>query len=1605
MVKRPREPRCSMGDRRLVFVTLVMLIFSGWSSGLVSATDSNSEKAAQSTDFGDEIRAPIQMSNPVENTYELRVSSGLIHSPYGSFDPLTQPIPLGPENLYDSKAMERTGFAIIQSNSADLTGVLNLVDELEITLVDYFPDDAVIVNIPSNADYTTILSSLNSDESVRWVGQLPIAWRVSPEVAALSGRASVSVDLDLIPSPILSEEELMSLASDLESISGELGPRGICDPHMCQPRSVSAIWLPILAMDGRILHIHEASQITIHNSNAANIAEITQALIDSGNSLNGTGEVIAISDTGLDTDHGDFEGRIRGIYNQFGPDNSHADSNSGHGTHVAATLLGDGSGDSNALGMVPAASFHLYQLEYDSSGQIARWGSLYEMFSHSWQNSARIQTNSWGNVNQVGQYSADSKSADTFIVDNPKFLVLFSSGEIGENGDNTVTPPGTAKNVLTIGASTTGSLGSEAPGSVPDFSSSGTTLDGRIKPDLVAPGVLLCSARAEEAASATGESCSLAMHDDGATPLYMAMNGSSMATAVAAGGAAQVRQYLRQNAGINEPGSDLIKALMINGAKDIGSLDIPNSHEGWGQIDIANTISPMEGATSLELLYDDSRLLEPGHSFVYTFLVDSTAEFDVTLVWVDREASTISNQTAAKIVNDLDLIVSAPDGTEYLGNHFSNGYSTTGGGADHLNNVERIKIGGGQSGLWTIRVGHAGGSSQGFALVATGLITEESYSDLTVFDTSLTISVEKPLQGDTILVEGYWKNQASQGTGSYSVEVWDITENSQIYTQSFGNLAGGALTSISFPHFFENTGDHILEIRLDSSDSVVELNDENSGLNNNILQISVEVGQIGVRITPLMDDGSFPGTPVQLEQALTQTLDPRLGSLATYQFVLQNEGTEAIQVGLSVTPVQIIDDQGILQAPLDEWWKLLNETGPWDLAATGDSGDSVTVTLTLEDVDADLSNPSGARYALPGTFVNNLNLYDKNEPTISHSIQISTVVERVEGIYTILAGTGEDLGAKPGEIASFTLSVRNTGNGPTQYSIICDNPSGWIVNIGNYDSNSVILDPISRLQFVPLSINVRIPSMNGGQPAAGTSETITCITKSVEDSSITTTESAVVNVFESKDFSIDLFDVDGEILGALATAENRAVLNGDLIETQLLVTNDGNIPMDFEMSISTSLNTWVAQLTNGIEQGESITFSVVPGDSKVITAQMMVPMNAEMGTMNTLTIRTTLSGEEMVTNGTRFIVQELAALEASEGGVIQVYLGQTGTFDVSIKNTGNVPLYLEWTIGSLPEGWIGGFQSLIPSELDMNREALVTVGLELPGNLPIGIMDEELSIIVEATTPGSELVVHTFTLDIEVLPSVWVGLSSNPIYLNDVPTGSESDFLITVTNLGNSPSGIYFEVSELEGWSLNIEQMSIEQIPAGESVEFTLSAKPSSSSSPGLMSFTLFANSTGDDSTDSLTNGVLELEVSRARDDTCSGISCILVAIGLPSWAIAVIFIFLLAALGVVLVRMRSDSISLLSPEEELIPAGSALHSGTQIERREVALETGSAGEVLSSAISEEEASSVRESSLPSLSLPPVPPGAMPLPPSGLPDGWTMEQWVAYGHLWYEQNK
>ena len=1604
-----------MTSIRSVITVLSVLLLSTWGGVLASASDGAGTPVSEADETAsDEHHSWTSISLATASTYPLREASGVIHSPFGSFDPTVDMIPLGPESLYDPSAMQRTGMILVQSNSADISALQDSLSDWGLAVIDVVPDDTLVIRVDPERVHG-IIDELGKMSSVRWIGQLPIAWRVSSELVPLAGRQGIVVDLDVVPSPDLRFDELAALSQDLELISGEIGPRGVCDAYLCQPRSVDALWIPVLAMDGRILHISSASQIVIHNDNARTIGGIDSALLSSDGTLNGSGEVLAISDTGLDGDHGDFENRIRAIYDQFGPDNSHMDRNSGHGTHVTATLLGDGSGDSATMGMVPAATFHFYQLEADSSGLLARWGSLYDMFSHSWQNSARIQTNSWGNENLVGEYSSDSRSADSFLVDYPRFLVLFSAGDLGSSGANSVTPPGTAKNVLTVGASTTGAYGSTAEGAVAGSSSRGTTLDGRIKPDLVAPGVSICSARAEEAQFANGGPCSSATHSDGTTPLYMTLNGSSMATPVVAGAATMVRQYLRESEGISEPRSDLIRAILINGAEDLGNPDIPNALEGWGQLDLQQSLYPSSNDGfedwSLDLFYDDTRELLPGHSFVYTFEMSNDARMglDITLVWNDREGSAIANQSAPRLVNDLDLRVTSPNGIVYVGNSFSNGFSAPGGGSeDRLNNVERIRLptNNGDSGIgtWTVEVGHAGGTLQDYAIVLTGLATELEQSDLTVFEGSLSSSVESPLQGDTLLIEAAWKNQAAAPTGTYSVEIEDITDGIVMHTSEQSSLGGGMLDSLSFPYAFSTTGLHTLELRLDSTSEVNELNDESNGADNNRILLHINVSQIGVRLTPLMEDGTVPSTPAELSQAKTRTLDPRTGSWVLFELEMRNEGTSQISVGLSVSPVQRLDNDGVMYQPRDEWWKLVNETGPWTLAPFGEEGDRIVVTLNMSDMDTDLSNPDDAVYALPGTFVSDLNLFDTNAPTIAHSIRLTAIVERVEGLFTLIAGT-EGLGAEPGDFAVFSLSIKNTGNGPTQYTVSCETTERWTIHLGNSQSSELTLEPLNRLQFLPLPIRIRVPSAQDGEPAAGTTEDVECITTSVNDPTLETTEQTVVTVFESLDFSPELFDSEGVALGPLALAQPRPVLNSDTVTTELVVSNDGNVPMQFVVQAFSSLNTWPIQLTEGSNvQSEEIAFAIPAGSSATVSIVTIVPPAAEMGDSNTITIRTTLADGPTVTNATRLMVQEIAALDLSWNDTMLIALGVPGTADIHAHNTGNVELDVSLTMGTLPADWSGGFLSGRDFSMGMNQEATIAVGIDLPGSLPAGPLEQIVSVIIEATTPSGETFVYTVEMTVEVVPSIWIELSCESTSIEDISSDGDT-FEVVVTNLGNSFAEVLLVAIGPSDWDVQLSQGLI-SLDAGESAAVTVSATPNDDAANGLTEITFVANATGSQSgLATITDGTLQVGISKSRDSTSGGLGGLLDYLGLPSWTLALIFLVLLGSAVATGVRMRRSSESSLRPEEELIPPGSALLAGSQSERKAAALDTSVSGEVLTGGVSDEEIQSTIAQSSPSLKPPSSSEGAPPLPIGGLPEGWTMEQWVAYGHLWWEQNK
>ena len=100
-----------------------------------------------------------------------------------------------------------------------------------------------------------------------------------------------------------------------------------------------------------------------------------------------------------------------------------------HGTHVAITISGDGTGDPSATGIAPESYIVAYALEHNPTGIFGRIGFIYDMLNHAEQEGSRVAVNAWGLNGNRGAYTADARSVDVFVKDNLSFY-QFSQQEM-----------------------------------------------------------------------------------------------------------------------------------------------------------------------------------------------------------------------------------------------------------------------------------------------------------------------------------------------------------------------------------------------------------------------------------------------------------------------------------------------------------------------------------------------------------------------------------------------------------------------------------------------------------------------------------------------------------------------------------------------------------------------------------------------------------------------------------------------------------------------------------------------------------------------------------------------------------------------------------------------------------------------------------------------------------------------------------------------------------------------------------------------------------------------------------------------------------------------
>lgn len=475
----------------------------------------------------------------------------------------------------------------------------------------------------------------------------------------------------------------------------------------------------------------------------------------------GEGERVAVIDSGIDRDHPDFGGQLvdDGVISF---DSCPVDDLVGHGTHVAGIIAGTGAaalagGGPPISGMAPGAKLVVVanvKLHGTRAEPIIP-PDVTALFDLALKRKAFIINVSWGRTEAHGVYDGTADSIDRYVHEHPEVLVVVAAGNEGQALDgswefNTVTTPGSAKNVLTIGACATSRQGigetwgerlaerfpektasddpvAGDPDVIAGLSARGPTEFESIKPDLVAPGTYILAPRSKRIADPR------LIWRAHTSDSYVFIGGTSMAAPVVSGAAAVLRHYLRSARGMATPSAALLKAILISAATPITSrrnpaqaalVGFPDFDQGFGRLDLSKLLPAVTGAQParalavVDVAAAGPRALSNKIRRSYSAFVreGGSGPLVITLVWTDVPGKDVQNR--------LTLRVTGPGGP-YTGNanHQPNAASLlhpTAG--DRRNTVQQVRIADAQPGEYTITVTglviiHA---PQSFALAVVG---------------------------------------------------------------------------------------------------------------------------------------------------------------------------------------------------------------------------------------------------------------------------------------------------------------------------------------------------------------------------------------------------------------------------------------------------------------------------------------------------------------------------------------------------------------------------------------------------------------------------------------------------------------------------------------------------------------------------------------------------------------------------------------------------------------------------------------------------------------------------------------------------------------------
>ncbi|WP_304156074.1 GEVED domain-containing protein [Mesonia mobilis] len=385
-----------------------------------------------------------------------------------------------------------------------------------------------------------------------------------------------------------------------------------------------------------------------------------------------------------------------------------------HAAHVTGTIAASGV-QANAKGMAPQSRVRGYMWNNDIAEATSAAANGMLLSNHSYGYRSDMVPDYY-----FGAYIQESRDWDELMYDAPFYLMVVAAGNDGNNNSyngsplngnssyDKLTGHSTSKNNLVVANAQDANIdsnGNLVSVSINSSSSEGPTDDLRIKPDI------------------TGNGTSVTSTYDSSDSAYGTITGTSMASPNVTGTLLLLQQHYNNLYGSFMRAATL-KGLALHTADDAGSAG-PDAVYGWGLLNAksaAETISAEGTSAKIEEL-----TLNSGQTYEITVNADGINDLIASISWTDLPgtATTQTNSSTARLVNDLDIRVTQSGSTFYP--YRLTSITSNGTGDNSVDPYERVNVAN-ASGSYTITIYHKGSlssGSQNYSLILTG-ITEEA---------------------------------------------------------------------------------------------------------------------------------------------------------------------------------------------------------------------------------------------------------------------------------------------------------------------------------------------------------------------------------------------------------------------------------------------------------------------------------------------------------------------------------------------------------------------------------------------------------------------------------------------------------------------------------------------------------------------------------------------------------------------------------------------------------------------------------------------------------------------------------------------------------------